>query len=127
MPNSKLIRHHYPKLGDAVGPYVHAVEHNQTLYTSGFTAFGSAAQTENIGLQLKDIFRQLSIIAEQHQSSLDSLIKVTIFITDLKDLPLARETLTDIYGGQLPASSLVLVAGLFHPDLNVEVEATIAI
>ncbi|WP_104398510.1 RidA family protein [Vibrio penaeicida] len=127
MSDSRLIRHHYPKLGDTVGPYVHAIEHNQTLYTSGFTAFGSAAQTENIGLQLKDIFQQLSIIANQHQSNLGSLIKVTIFINDLKDLPLAREALTEIYGGQYPASSLVQVAGLFHPDLKAEVEATIAI
>jgi len=37
-------RKNYPQLGEVNAPYVHAVKHGATLYVSGLTAFGTAAQ-----------------------------------------------------------------------------------
>nr|MBA2815907.1 enamine deaminase RidA [Candidatus Pantoea persica] len=34
----------YSELGPVTAPYVHAVKHADTLYISGLTAFGTAAQ-----------------------------------------------------------------------------------
>ena len=34
----------YDFLPAIAGPYVHATKHNQTLYISGLTAFGTGAQ-----------------------------------------------------------------------------------
>ncbi|BCL73556.1 enamine deaminase RidA [Vibrio nigripulchritudo] len=127
MPDSELKRHHYPSLGDAVGPYVHATEHNGTLYTSGFTAFGTDAQHLGVGPQLKAIYSQLSAIAEHHQTTLDSIIKVTVYITDVADIPEARDALFEVYGEKYPASAMVQVEGLFHPDLKAEVEAVVSL
>ncbi|AUI87737.1 enamine deaminase RidA [Vibrio azureus] len=127
MPNAKIKKHHYSELGDAVGPYVHAVEHQNVLYTSGFTAFGSSAQKQGIDEQLRVIYKQIETVALDHRETLASLIKVTIYITNTADIPTAREALIEIYNGHYPASSLVQVAGLFHPDLLVEVDATIAL
>jgi 2-iminobutanoate/2-iminopropanoate deaminase len=38
-----------------------------------------------------------------------------------------RTVLFRVYGTQLPASSLVRVAGLFSPELQIEVEAILAL
>lgn len=121
-----LIRQNIKELGLPAGPYSHAVRHGQTVYTSGFTAFGSAAQAASAGPQVKEIFNQLQTVAAHFGSSLKDLVKVTVFVTDMSDLPKIRSTLTDLYETDMPASSLVCVAALFHPDLKVEVEAVIA-
>ncbi|WP_425298446.1 hypothetical protein [Pseudovibrio ascidiaceicola] len=38
-----------------------------------------------------------------------------------------RSVLVDLYGDHLPASSLVEVQKLFHPDLKIEIEATLTL
>jgi len=123
----EIERNNYQALGNPVGPYVHAVKHGNTLYLSGLTAFGSRAQKEGIGNQVKAIFKQIDTIARAEKSSLANIIKVTIFVTDLSQIGELREALFEVYGDNIPASSLVHVAGLFSPDLKIEIEAIIGL
>jgi enamine deaminase RidA (YjgF/YER057c/UK114 family) len=52
------------------------------------------------------------------------VVKLTIFLTDLADLPVLRRVRDEqIDPARPPASSLVRVAGLVHPAFRVEVEA----
>lgn len=120
-------RKHYDHLGPIVGPYSHAVKHNDTLYVSGVTAFGSPAQNQSIVQQADFIFTQLAKLAEAENSSLASLLKVTIFVTHLEDVDALRDVLFRHYGEHLPASSLVQVSSLFSPKVSIEVEAVFAI
>ncbi|MFD2206142.1 RidA family protein [Kiloniella antarctica] len=120
-------RVNYLQLGLPVGPYTHAVIHGNTLYTSGFTAFGTEAQESSISQQAKAIFEQLEIIARAQKTNLENLIKVTIFVTDLMDMAALRNTLSDLYGTQTPASSLIKIQGLFAPELKIEIEAIFAL
>lgn len=120
-------RKNYPQLGEVKGPYVHAVRHGETLYVSGLTAFGSAAQQAGIADQAEEIFRQLHLIADAEGASLHALLKVTIFVTALDEIDRLREVLYRNFGDHLPASSLVQVSQLFSPDLNVEIEAILAL
>ena len=122
-----LERKNYAQLGTVTAPYVHAVKHNDTLYVSGLTAFGSAAQGQDMASQAQEIFRQLKVIAAAENTALSALIKVTIFVTSLDALPALREVLFANVEESLPASSLVQVSGLFSPDLNVEIEAVLAL
>ena len=120
-------RHNCTQLDPPVGPYVHTVRHQQTLYTSGITAFGTPAQLGSISEQAEAIFAQLKLLAEQQQSDLSRLLKVTLFVSDLSDMQHLRDTLFKLYGEQLPASSLVKVDSLFLPELLIEVEAIFAL
>ncbi|MCG8383746.1 MAG: RidA family protein [Gammaproteobacteria bacterium] len=122
-----LARTNYAELGLPVGPYTHAVSHSNTLYTSGMTAFATPAEKQDINKQLEEIFRQIAFICEQHQTSLQQLIKVTLFVTSFEEIQQARQTLFNIYGEHIPASSLIRVNSLFSPDLKVEVEAIISL
>ncbi|MEN4819960.1 MULTISPECIES: RidA family protein [Pantoea] len=116
-------RKNYPQLGEVKAPYVHAVKHGETLYVSGLTAFGTAAQQGDMAEQAEAIFNQLRAVAAAEHTSLASLLKVTIFITSFTEITALREVLYRNYGEHLPASSLVQVSGLFSTDLRIEIEA----
>ncbi|MEO1114948.1 MAG: RidA family protein [Pseudomonadota bacterium] len=118
-----LSRQNFEALGHPVGPYTHAVRHADTVYTSGFTAFGTKAQRSGAGEQSDAILEQLAFIATQFDRTLADLIKVTVFVTDASDIPAIRDVLQSGYGAEVPASSLVMVSGLFAPELRVEIEA----
>ncbi|WP_395174067.1 RidA family protein [Roseibium alexandrii] len=121
------VRQNIEQLGPVAGPYSHAVIHGNTLYTSGLTAFGSNSQFEDAGVQTQTILDQLSFLAESCKTSLQHLIKVTIFAVDPADIPEIRAALINRYGENVPASSLVFVKELFSPDLRLEIEAVFAV
>lgn len=116
-------RQNFETLGLPVGPYTHAVLHADTLYTSGFTAFGTKAQMSGAGEQTHAVLGQLAYLAAQYDKTLADLVKVTVFATDPADIPAIRDALAAGYGNTVPASSLVMVSGLFAPELRVEIEA----
>jgi len=120
---NNVVRKNYPELGEVKAPYVHSVKHDNTLYISGLTAFGTAAQHEGIAEQAEEIFSQIRKIVSIEGTDFSALIKVTIFITSFEAINELRKVLYRNYGDHLPASSLVEVSGLFSPDLSIEVEA----
>lgn len=124
---SSIKRTNYPQLPTPGGPYVHAVRHVNTLYISGLTAFATAAQGQTAAHQARAILEQLATIAANEGTNLKSLIKITVFMTEIADLPAVREVLFDYLGGNLPACSLMAVSALFSPQLNVEIEAILAL
>lgn len=119
-------RKNYLQLGHPVGPYVHAVKYNGLLFLSGLTAFGSSSQGQSLVKQAENIFQQVKYIADEEGTSLTSLVKVTIFITSFEEVAELREMLFHQYGENLPASSLVQVAALFSPEVNIEIEVILA-
>ncbi|MTI06104.1 RidA family protein [Roseibium denhamense] len=122
-----VTRQNFEELGLPVGPYTHAVKAGSLLYTSGFTAFGTPAQPADAKTQTLAVLDQLELVAERSGTSMKELVKVTIFAISPEDIPGIRDALAARYQDDVPASSLVLVAGLFAPDLKVEIEAVFAL
>ncbi|OUS38607.1 enamine deaminase RidA ['Osedax' symbiont bacterium Rs2_46_30_T18] len=123
----QLQRENYAALGPVAGPYSHSVVHANTLYTSGLTAFGTEHQKGSIDAQARSIFQQLESICAANNTSLAMLVKVTLFVSDMKEIGPLRAALFDIYGEHIPASSLIAVHSLFSEDLSIEVEAIVAL
>ncbi|MCG9651029.1 RidA family protein [Vibrio brasiliensis] len=117
----------YPNLPQIAGPYVHATKHNGTLYISGLTAYGTDAQPLDMAAQAKEVLNQIAQVVEQEKRSKRDLVKLTIFVRDMSKLTSIRELLFDFYDGYLPACSLVEVSKLIHPDLQIEIEAVVAL
>ena len=120
-------RKNYDELGEVLGPYTHSVIHQNTLYTSGLTAYDSPAQEKGIADQTRIIFSQLNHICNTHNTTLKNLVKVTIFVTNLDEMEPLRTTLFELYNEEIPASSLVKVDALFSEDLKIEIEAIIGL
>ncbi|WP_444997023.1 RidA family protein [Aliikangiella sp. IMCC44359] len=117
----------YTGLPDIAGPYVHAAKHDNTLYVSGLTAFGTEQQKGTLKSQCEAILNQINIILESELRGIQDIIKVTMFVKNIEQLAELRVVLFKYYQEHLPASSLVEVSNLFHPDLDIEIEAIIAL
>ncbi|MEU5164375.1 RidA family protein [Streptomyces sp. NPDC020875] len=74
--------------------------------------------------QARRIFENLSRCLAAAGANFDDVVKLTFFVTDTGQLPAlraARDAYVDT--ARPPASSAVRVAGLFRPDILMEVEA----
>ncbi len=67
----------------------------------------------------------LAILAEAGMGPAD-LVRVNSYLTRPEDVPHFRGVRDSMLEGAQPASTLVLVAGLAHPDWLVEIEAVAA-
>lgn len=117
----------YPHLNAPVGPFVHAVSYNGLLFLSGLTAFNTLAQNGDLATQAEAVFAQIKSILEAEGANFNNLLKVTIFVTELREVEQLRNVLFSYYENNFPASSLVQVKSLFAPEVKIEVEAIVAL
>jgi enamine deaminase RidA (YjgF/YER057c/UK114 family) len=87
-------------------------------YFAGATARGDDEYT-----QAKAIFTKLKHLAEAAGGSMADIVKVTIFVTDIKNREAVWKARREFFAGNFPASTLVQVAALALPELKVEIEA----
>jgi enamine deaminase RidA (YjgF/YER057c/UK114 family) len=76
--------------------------------------------------QMEQIWRNLLAILADAAMGPEDLVKVTAFLTRPEDTALYRETRDAALDGAEPASTLVVVQALAHPDWLVEIEAVAA-
>jgi enamine deaminase RidA (YjgF/YER057c/UK114 family) len=74
--------------------------------------------------QMRQVFENLSVALAAAGSGMAQVVKLTVYLTDLADLPAFRQVRDEhVSADSPPASSLVQVAGLVHPEARVEIEA----
>ena len=91
------------------------------------TAYGTDAQLLNLTEQTKEVLYQITEVLRLENRLKSDLVRLTIFVRDISMLASIRELLFNFYEGHLPACSLVEVSKLIHPDLQVEIEAVVAL
>jgi len=92
---------------------------------------GQAAIDENGALvgvgdfdaQAEQVFRNLSRVLDAGDSSLDRVVKVTIFLTDMANFPKIVELRGKWFTPPYPADTIVEVTSLALPELEIEIEA----
>ena len=96
------------------------------LFLSGQVAYdpkGQPAHRGDFAAQAREVFRAVKAQVEAGGGSMASVVKLTTYLTDMRhraDLLPVRE---EFFGKKMPASTLVAVAALAHPDWLIEVEA----
>ena len=120
-------RKNYDALAAPVAAYSHAVRNANTLYLSGFHAFGTAAQGKSVGEQANEILNQIKAVATAEGTDMSSLVKITTFLTDIRQIGELREAFTKNFTGNLPASTTVEVSKLFSPAIHIEIEAILGL
>jgi enamine deaminase RidA (YjgF/YER057c/UK114 family) len=73
--------------------------------------------------QAKAIFAKMRALLEAARGSMADVVKVTIFVTDIKQREKVWRARREYFSGDFPASSLVQVAALADPTAKVEIEA----
>lgn len=109
----------------AIGPYSHAIDTGLGLiFTSGQIPIDPATGElveGGIEAQTERVFRNLQAVLEEAGSSLDKVVKATVFLQDLKDFTAMNGVYGKFLGTDSPARSAVQVAGLPKGSL-VEIE-----
>ena len=108
----------------AVGPYVHAVEANGLIFTSG--QLGLIPETgelpEGVEAQAHQSLKNLAAVLEAAGSSLGHVVKTNVFLDDINDFAKVNEVYAQYFQGEPPARACVQAAKLPKGGL-VEIEA----
>ena len=111
------------KAPKALGPYSHATVVNDLVFTSGqipLTLDGNIV-SDDVQEQTKQVLENLTVVLQEAGSDLDSVVKATIFISDMNNFQKINEIYGDYFGKYQPARSCVEVARL-PKDVKVEIE-----
>jgi 2-iminobutanoate/2-iminopropanoate deaminase len=105
-------------------------EGGQLLYISGQVARdtdGNVVGTGDMRIQARQVFQNLRQVLQAAGGDLNNLMKITTYITKIEDFPAVAEVRGEVFQGELPASTLIVVKSLFHPDFLIEIEGVAAI
>jgi 2-iminobutanoate/2-iminopropanoate deaminase len=93
-------------------------------YVSGMVARG-APNLEKMDEyeQAKEIFRKIKALLEAAGGKMADVVKVTIYVTNIKNNTKVWKARAEVFTGNFPASTLVEVAALAAPEILVEIEA----
>lgn len=107
----------------AVGPYVHAVEANGFIFTSGQLGLipESGTLPEGVEAQAHQSLKNLAAVLEAAGSDLDHVVKTSVFLEDINDFAKVNEVYAQYFKHEVPARSCVQVAKLPKGGL-VEIE-----
>ncbi|MBB5222422.1 2-iminobutanoate/2-iminopropanoate deaminase [Amaricoccus macauensis] len=111
----------------AIGPYCHAVQVGELLFTSGqipLTLDGS--MPEGIEAQTEQVFDNLAAVLKEAGASFDKVVKAVVFVTDLGDFAKLNAIYEKRFGSHKPARSTVQVAALPR-GASVEIELVVSL
>ncbi len=102
----------------------------RTLYTAGIVSVdgdGNLLHKGDMEKQINQIFDNLETLVNQADFKISDVVRFTYYTTDVKAFikagPVLGERLEK--AGCKPATSLIGVSSLFHPDCVVEITATL--
>ncbi len=106
------------------------MEGGRLLYISGQVAWDASGNIVGKGdarAQARQTFQNLRGVLQAAGGDLKDLMKMTTYITKIEDRPAVAEVRSEMFKGELPASTLIVVKSLFHPDFLIEIEGVASI
>ncbi len=110
----------------AVGPYSTAVVAGDTVYLSGMLPLDPTSNKiveGGVEAQAMRAFENIRIVLQEMGLGVENVVKVSVFMTDLKDFAVVNAIYKECFGPDYPARSCVQVAAL-PMGAQIEVEVT---
>lgn len=99
----------------AIGTYSQAIKVNNTVYLSGQIPLVPATM-EMVGgdvrAQITQVFKNLSAVCEASGGTLQNMVKLNVYLTDLAHFPLVNEVMAEFVKQPYPARAAIGVASL---------------
>ena len=109
----------------AIGPYSQAIVANGFVFAAGQVGFdqkAGALAEGGIEAQTEQALRNIEAVLKAARSSLEDVVKTTVFLTDLNDFAKMNEVFAKRFKAPFPARSTVQVVKLPR-DAKIEIEA----
>jgi 2-iminobutanoate/2-iminopropanoate deaminase len=108
------------------GPWSQGVKSGNLLYVSGQVgedADGKIVDPHNFQAQAEQAFENVKKVVEAAGGTIEDIVKIAAFLTDVKDLPVYNQVRTRFFKKDFPASTTVVVKELAQPIYLLEIEA----
>jgi 2-iminobutanoate/2-iminopropanoate deaminase len=108
------------------GPYSPAVRAGDFIYVSGQVPVDPATNqpvTGDIRQETRQVLNNITRLLEACGSSRAEVVKVQVYLTDVKDFAAMNEVYTEFFGDAKPARTTIGVAALPLPNGKVEIDA----
>ena len=111
MAKTIIATHNAPS---AIGTYSQAVRIGDTVYLSGQIGLDPATMqmVDGIDAQIVRVFENLKAVAEAAGGSLNDVVKLNVFLTDLANFARVNETMAAYFSAPFPARAAVGVKEL---------------
>ena len=116
------------KAPKAIGTYSQAVRHQGLVFLSGQIPLDPVSMEVvpgGIENQVTRVFENLSAVCKAAGGSLDDIVKLTVFLTNMSDFPQVNTIMGQYFTKPYPARAAVQVAAL-PKGVNVEMDAILA-
>jgi 2-iminobutanoate/2-iminopropanoate deaminase len=115
-----------PELAEPVSHYTDAVRAGDLLFVSGCIAVdgnGRLLGDDDVVAQTRQVFANLEAILAAAGASIRDVVKVSVFLTDVRDRAAVNTVREEVFGDTRPASTLVEVSKLVVDGARIEIEA----
>ena len=103
------------------------VDGGELLFISGCLAFDEKNQLVGKGdmeAQTRQVLKNIESVLKKAGGGFRDVIRVQVFVTDLSDFQAVHRVRWEFFEpDHLPASTLVQISGLVHPDAMIEIDA----
>ena len=113
------------KAPQAIGTYSQAVKHQGLVFISGQIPLDPVSMEVvegGIEAQIRRVFDNLSAVCTAAGGSLDDIVKLGVFLTDMNDFPQVNSIMGQYFTAPYPARAAVEVSAL-PKGVNVEMDA----
>lgn len=120
---------HASKAPEAIGTYSQAILVGKTVYLSGQLPIDPETMElvkDNMHAQVRQIFKNLLSVCEAAGGSLKNIVKLNVFLTDLKNFSVVNEVMAELFTQPYPARAAIGVAAL-PKAAQVEIEGIMVV
>lgn len=113
----------------AIGTYSQAVKVDNTVYLSGQIPLDPATMevvSEDFAVQVDQVFKNLSAVCEAAGGSINDIVKLNIFLTDLGHFATVNETMAKYFSQPYPARAAIEVSAL-PKGVQVEMDGVVVL
>jgi 2-iminobutanoate/2-iminopropanoate deaminase len=97
-----------------------------TIYVAGQLPYDKDGNLVGIGdirAQTRRVFENIRKIVEAGGATMNDIVKITVFVTDVRSREPYAEVRSEFFGPNPPASTLVQISNLAVPGALIEIEA----
>ena len=98
----------------AIGTYSQAIKKNNIIFLSGQIPLNPHTMelVDGIEAQIHQVFKNILAVIEAANASIDDLVKLNIYLTDLSHFALVNEIMAEFFSEPYPARAAIGVASL---------------
>lgn len=106
--------------------YSRAVIDGDFAFVAGTTGYDYATMTmpDDVTSQSRNCFKTIQAALEEGGFAMADIVRATYYLTAARDVEAHFAVCGEVLGDIRPAATMLIVAGLYKPEMKVEIEVT---